>query len=493
MISAIYARQSVEKPDSLSIDGQIELCRRECSYPDVQVYQDAGYSGKNTNRPAFEALMRDVEDGKIGQLVCYRLDRISRNVADFGRIWETLSEHKVEFSSVSERFDTSTSIGRAMLYIIMIFAQMEREAIAERVRDNYYQRVKSGAWPGGPAPFGFTIVRRDGQAVLSHTDDISLVREIFSMYLAPGASLGKVAHELTRRGIPCMQRKSWDSVSLARLLHNPAYACCNVDVMRYYQSRGVILYNDLDAFDGSRSAILVGRRSASTRKYSDVTEHLLALTSTPGVIPADDFLAVQRKLDGNRQIKNSGTGQYTWLSGLLKCGCCGYALQVHLDRQYNVLRLTCSGRTRLGRTVCTHRHSEKLEDIEARVSIAIQGYLDRLARSDDDPSTAEQDAAKLDELRLEQAKLEQRIQVLIDGLTDANPVTMRYLNQEITRLDARLREIADALAPASSPLPLDELRSTRFETLGDEEKRGIARALLRSVLCTTDDVSVVWK
>ena len=70
---------------------------------------------------------------------------------------------------------------------------------------------------------------------------------------------------------------------------------------------------------------------------------------------------------------------------------------------------------------------------------------------------------------------------------------MRYLNQEITRLDARLREIADALAPVSSPLPLDELRSTRFETLGDEEKRGIARALLRGVLCTTDDVSVVWK
>ena len=118
-MDAIYARQSVEKADSLSIQGQIDLCRREAG-ADYKVYQDRGYSGKNTNRPAFRRLMEDVEKGNIQKIVVYRLDRFSRSISDFGRLWEILKAHQVEFVSMNETFDTSTPMGRAMLNIIMV-------------------------------------------------------------------------------------------------------------------------------------------------------------------------------------------------------------------------------------------------------------------------------------------------------------------------------------------------------------------------------------
>ena len=113
-MDAIYARQSVDKADSLSIQGQIDLCRREMS-PEYQVYEDKGYSGNNTDRPAFQRLMADVEQGLIRKIVVYRLDRFSRSIADFGRLWEILKRHNVEFISINETFDTSTPMGRAML------------------------------------------------------------------------------------------------------------------------------------------------------------------------------------------------------------------------------------------------------------------------------------------------------------------------------------------------------------------------------------------
>ena len=125
-MDAIYARQSVDKADSLSIQGQIDLCRQQAG-DDCKIYQDRGFSGKNTNRPSFQKMMADVEQGLIRKIIVYRLDRFSRSIADFGRLWEILKAHQVEFVSMNERFDTSTPMGRAMLNIIMVFAQLERD------------------------------------------------------------------------------------------------------------------------------------------------------------------------------------------------------------------------------------------------------------------------------------------------------------------------------------------------------------------------------
>lgn len=330
---AVYARQSVEKKDSLSLSGQLDLCRRAAGERELAVYQDAGYSGKNTDRPAFQKLMRDVQAGQIAAIYVYRLDRFSRSVADFGQLWQVLQAHQVEFVSVSENFDTSTPMGRAMLHIIMVFAQLERETIAQRVRDNYYRRAALGAWPGGPAPFGFSngrAVGRDGRLApaLVPDENAALVRRIFAEYAAEGMSLSGLAKKLTGEGIPAPRRAVWDSVTLSRLLHNPAYVMADEQVRLHYLAQGVKISDPPEYFDGRCGLLLVGKREAAGRSRTDAEAQTLSVLGSLGLVEAPLFLRCQEKLQKNRQLGRSGQGRYTWLSGLLKCACCGYGISV---------------------------------------------------------------------------------------------------------------------------------------------------------------------
>ena len=152
---AIYARQSVDKKDSVSIETQIDECKRHCNSSSPRIYQDKGYSGKNTQRPDVQRLIKDIESGIIEKVVVYKLDRISRNITDFYRLYEVMQTHDCEFVSHSEAFDTTSSMGRAMMGILAVFAQMERENIVTRVKDNYDFRLKNGTWATGKAPYGF--------------------------------------------------------------------------------------------------------------------------------------------------------------------------------------------------------------------------------------------------------------------------------------------------------------------------------------------------
>lgn len=319
---AIYARQSIDKKDSISIEGQIELCRHECNGGKPKIFQDKGYSGKNTDRPALQRMMIAVRRGEIDKIIVYRLDRISRSITDFGRIWETLKEHGAEFVSVSEKFDTSTPVGRAMVYIIMVFAQLERETIAERVKDNYDQRAKRGAFMGGPAPFGFDIKKTaicgKAASMLVPNENIELVKQLFHRYAYTGESLGKIAAGLTETSVPGISRKAWDNVSISRILHNPSYVKADADIYYYYRRKGLILYNDISEYTGRKALWLWGKRERSAAKYTNLSGQLLAVAGHDGVIDSQTFLLCQRKLDGNRQLKNTGAGKYTWLSGLVK-------------------------------------------------------------------------------------------------------------------------------------------------------------------------------
>ena len=154
---AIYARQSIEKKDSVSIETQIEKCKYYCENQDYKIYKDAGYSGKNINRPQFSKLLEDIKSGIITRVIAYRLDRISRSIADFSQLLIMFDKYNVDFISATENFDTNTPMGRAMINIVMTFAQLERETIVERVTDNYYFRANNGYWAGGYAPYGYSI------------------------------------------------------------------------------------------------------------------------------------------------------------------------------------------------------------------------------------------------------------------------------------------------------------------------------------------------
>ncbi|MEA4956096.1 MAG: recombinase family protein, partial [Pseudoflavonifractor sp.] len=315
MEQAVYARQSVEKKNSLSIQGQIQLCEQAAAQS-LKIYQDRGYSGKNTERPDFQRLMKDVETGKIKKLFVYRLDRFSRSVADFGRLWEILQANHVEFVSVSENFDTSVPMGRAMLHIIMVFAQLERETTADRVRDNYYRRAALGSWPGGPAPLGYCVGRAnsaEGRSIptLTVSENADLIVRIFQTYAQEGASLGSVARLLNGEGVPAPKRPTWDNVSLSRVLHNPVYVMADEQVYLYYKGLGANVTSALEEFDGVHGVLLVGKRDKNQKKYTAVQNQSVSVLNSLGFIPSELWLACQNKLSYNRQVGNSGKGTHT--------------------------------------------------------------------------------------------------------------------------------------------------------------------------------------
>ena len=483
-MDAIYARQSVDKADSLSIQGQIDLCRRQAG-ENVTVYEDRGYSGKNTNRPAFQRMMDDVEKGVIRRIIVYRLDRFSRSIADFGRLWEILRQHGVEFVSINETFDTATPMGRAMLNIIMVFAQLERETTAERVRDNYYQRAKTGAWPGGPAPYGFTIGRIPGTdgvltPALIANESAAAVERIFEMYAEPGASLGSVARRLNQEKIPAPKRATWDNVSLSRLLHSPLYVMADEDVYLYYKAKGAIFSSPLEAFDGLHAGMLVGKRGPGARKYQNIHDQHFSPANHFGLIPSSLWLQCQYKLDGNRQLGGSGRGKHTWLSGLLKCAACLYSVKINRDG--DKYYLVCSGRSNLG--LCSQSIRIDLRQLEANVA----GELERILRECPDPDAANHTGQEFSEAISE---IDRKIDRLMEALAESSDLSMTYINRTIERLEKQRRELLRR-QELQRARPRPEVGRLRFDALDFEQKKAVAAQFIHEIRLAGDSAEVIW-
>ncbi len=483
MVHAVYARQSVEKKNSLSIEGQIELCEKTAG-EQLKVYKDRGYSGKNTDRPSFQALLRDIRAGKIDKLYVYRLDRFSRSVADFGSLWEILQANHVEFVSVNENFDTSTPMGRAMLHIIMVFAQLERETTAERVRDNYYRRAALGSWPGGPAPFGFDVGRshaRDGRIVptLVPNESAPVVVRIFEAYAEDGASLGSVAKMLNREGIASSHRSTWDNVALSRVLHSPVYVMADEQVYLHYKSLGANVTSPPEDFDYIHGALLVGKRDRAQKKYTDIKDHALSILNSPGIVPAALWLTCQNKLMHNHQLGNNGKGTHTWLTGLLKCGNCGYSLKVCKDR--TTRRLICSGRYNLSKCSATVRIN--LDELEQEVRQCIEKML---AQCPDQPAPL----PEKDDTKAALEELDRRADRLMDAFAESEDLSPAYLQRALARLEQERQALLEEKKRRSSQLVLPE--KLVFSELSFEEKKVVVTQFIRRIDVYEDQAEICW-
>ena len=377
-----------------------------------------------------------------------------------------------------------------MLYIIMVFAQLERETIAERVKDNYYQRSKKGNWPGGPAPFGFKNARfidDNGRETptLEQSSEIEIVRRIFKMYSEDDVSLGRIAKILTEEGVKCRKRSFWDNVALSRILHSPLYVQADEGVYLYYSSKGVKLSNSIEEFDKTTSVHIVGKRTASERKYTRLKDHVASLTNFEGVIASEIWLKCQRKLEQNSQIKNSGKGKYTWLTGLIKCGKCGYALTVK-GTKGGKMYLGCSGHQSLHICDVTN-FSISIKDLEAAVSDEIEQLM--LDSSKQNLEVEECCLENSDKEAL--VDIERRIQNLLDAISNASPVTMNYINKELERLDNERAKFIDS--HEKRPITNGRYKDIRFKELVFEEKKIVLSSYLSKILVFDDTVELVWK
>ena len=209
---AIYTRVSTDERLDMafnSLDAQreaalayIESQKHEGWLLAPDRYDDGGFSGGSMDRPGLQRLLRDVEAGRIDVVVVYKVDRLSRALGDFARIVELFERHNVSFVSVTQAFNTTTSMGRLTLNILLSFAQFEREVIGERIRDKFAASRRKGMWMGGIPPLGYDV--RDRKLVVNQ-DEAVLVRLIFTRFLQLGSAT-ELARELRRAG---HSTKSW--------------------------------------------------------------------------------------------------------------------------------------------------------------------------------------------------------------------------------------------------------------------------------------------
>jgi site-specific DNA recombinase len=169
-----------------------------------QKYDDGGYTGANMERPALKRLLTDIQSGAVNCVVVYKVDRLSRSLLDFARIMEILDKHGATFVSVTQQFNTTSSMGRLTLNVLLSFAQFEREMISERTRDKMGAARRKGKWVGGNPVLGYDVAPQGGSLVVNQ-EEAKRVREIFALYLELG-SLIPVVEELERRG---WRMKSW--------------------------------------------------------------------------------------------------------------------------------------------------------------------------------------------------------------------------------------------------------------------------------------------
>ncbi len=186
---------------------------------DYEIFEDAGFSGKNTDRPAFQQMMSRCRQGEFTHILVYKLDRISRNLLDFAMMYQELRKLGITFISKNEQFDTSTAIGEAMLKIILIFAELERNMTSERVQATMINRAQNAQWNGGRIPFGYSYDPQKKEFSIDEQES-EIVRKIYDLCI-DGESLIQIAKELNS-SFPTLRRGiEWNAVSIHKVITNP--------------------------------------------------------------------------------------------------------------------------------------------------------------------------------------------------------------------------------------------------------------------------------
>ena len=496
---AIYCRKSVDKVDSTSIEMQIEFCKRQIApNEEYEVYSDRGYSGSNTDRPDFQRLMADVRNGAISKVIVYRIDRISRSLIDFTNIYSEMEKYYVQFSSATEQFDTSTPMGAATLQIIMVFAELERKTIQLRIKDNFYERAKKGLFLAGRAPIGYkkvpTVIAGVKSNMLEEDYETSgVVKFIYEKYLEDGISLGWLVKYLNSPESEYKCQRVFSNTAIMRTLSNPVYVRANADVYQYLKSKGAIIHDDISSFDGVHGCTIYGDRKSKTQsKFKNLENEHIQLNLHEGLINADDWLRVQKKLETNKSIKNSGRGKNSWLSGIIKCGYCGLALTVVNGQSNGKRYVYCDGRKN---KVCYDRKSHRtFDDIEQAVEEVLLPHIREFNFSEIEKSN--ENNVKLNDLKIEQVKIDEEIKRIVDKFISADTIMVKYLNEKISELEKRknavIQEILNIDTQKPCEIDVDEILRfvDNWENLELETKKQIARLFIKQITYTDDELKI---
>ena len=344
---AIYSRKSKYTDKGDSVGNQIEIAMkyieehyRSSEYiTEIIIFEDDGFSGGNIDRPKFKAFLLEENAKPFDVLICYRLDRISRNIADFSNLMNHIAELGTSFVSIKEQFDTRTPMGRAMMYIASVFAQLEREVIAERIRDNMIELAKTGRWLGGPTPTGYTSERieivdvyekkedniiekrkKTASKLVHINEELEIIEKLFYKFLEL-KSLSKLESYCLQNEVLTKNNIDFSTSTLKNILSNPIYAPNDKDILEYFKDKDITIYSEGDRskFDGNYGLMVYGKKNG--KKENNIKNWIVSVgLHKPAIKKGIDWIRTQEILKKNKDKRYRANCNHDFLlSGILKC------------------------------------------------------------------------------------------------------------------------------------------------------------------------------
>ncbi len=311
---AIYIRVSTQyqiDKDSLQVQKRelVAYAQMVLGINDYVIFEDPGYSAKNTDRPDYQRMMSRLRSGEFSHLLVWKIDRISRNLLDFSSMYKELKDLGITFVSKNEQFDTSNAIGEAMLKIILVFAELERNMTSERVTAVMLSRAENGQWNGGRVPYGYDWSKEDKKFSVNRPEAkvVTLIYSLYEQY----QSVLYVTRYLNDAGLKTKADKAWSTTGVYKILTNPFY-------------KGAYLYN-------------VHSDGRATEKRGEgewiiVEEHHEPIVSDI-LFDRIQFLLKRNKRGGVPEDKTYIKKNVHIFAGLVKCGTCGNTMTATLDKR----------------------------------------------------------------------------------------------------------------------------------------------------------------
>ena len=484
----IYARKSKITHKGDSIANQEEFCREyarlHLQLPkdyEFQVYEDEGKSGFYADRPDFQRMIRDVEQGRIRAIVCYKLDRISRKMSDLTTMIDYLNKHNVALLISSNNLNTQDSNSKMMIQMLGIIAEFERDVIKERITDNLIELAKDGRWMGGIPPTGFTVDRsrhgsgskKNGYAFLvTIPEEKELVKRIFETFLstrsyhAAAVRLNDAGYR-TKTGIP------FDTRAVRDIVTNPVYCTADQDAYQYFIDHDGDLYGDPSEYDGTHG-IAVYNRTRQMREESDdstflhpefsrkirekeINEWIIAIGRHEGFISGKNWVAVQKlKEDITDRYNRPHRATNALLAGLIYCPHCQRRLNVISEsKRYTHgkprFKYACPNAVRKGECNYQAVHGVELDEyIVDKLSYLSEDeqnyYLSMIERQISQTIGSDKMEQEILSLQKEIDKLDRDTRTQVRALRTAPDTTRVYLEADINEMAAEIEEKRQILA-----------------------------------------------
>ena len=534
----IYSRKSKFTGKGESVENQIEMCRQyirlqfgDDAARQALVYEDEGFSGGTLERPQFKKMMADAKEKTFRAVVVYRLDRISRNIGDFAKLIEQLNRMKIDFISIKEQFDTSSPMGRAMMYISSVFSQLERETIAERIRDNMHELSKTGRWLGGNTPTGYesesvSHVTIDGKTKRACKlkilpEEMGIVRLIYDKFLETG-SLTKTETYLLQNGCTTKNGKQFTRFAVKGILSNPVYLIADEFAYDYLTKNHVELFAKQSEFDGVHGIMAYNRtlqQPGKAHQIRPMQEWIVSVGKHRGVIEGKAWVKVQALLEqNNSKSYRKPRSNVALLSGLLVCGNCGEYMRPKLSRRQNakgeaIYTYLCSMKERSRGHVCSMKNCNG-NTLDADITEQLKHlsengfeFIRQLEQSRRALLGGRQSCdGEISGLEAEIAANEEKIKGLVSALGKSSGTSAEsYILQQIDELHGkgeglkrRLAELKEqAFGRALADIEFDLLARTlsTFKDTVDkmtvEQKRSAIRTFVKEIIWDGTDAHVV--